>query len=244
MVKIPILWVIFTFFSCSAFAGTRTPAIIKFPTYTKNDTLPEINPPPEEDPWFDVALELDGDSKAKIEAYQKSSKGMSNDESLVLFKKQGMDNVGEHLLRWNLEEQVINRGFKKIQKSNPQVQQISKSVEQVVDTKVEAKTEYFKMGTNADLLRRRARLWVDSVLFNTEAKMRLGSSIDYEVRFSRSIDLADDSSLPKINTSLLIQDEQLVSEINTSLTNNLNLSYQRAFTVHTDAVSLNYGISF
>jgi hypothetical protein len=104
------------------------------------------------------------------------------------------------------------------------------------------------VGTRFDLLRQKGRGWFNCDLFQSEAQVDMGGfrGFNYQVKIHKEVVLSDDPAMPfhVVRAALSSTREGQIGELNTKLTEHLNLNYANEFNTHNNSVIFNYGINF
>lgn len=185
-----------------------------------------------------------------------------------------LESIKSDFLNTYLNDQVLNGWLvPTLKKANPSLDNLEKNVkklgeigadnkEEVESTPAEeAKTQEMvaqetpkeeewqvDTGTRFDLLRQRGRGWFNCEFFNSEASIDAGgfNKLNYKIKVHKDLVISDDPELPfhVVRAALSSTQDGQVGEINTKLSENLNLSYTNEFNNHNSSVIFNYAIGF
>lgn len=242
-----LIFLTFFILYCIPSWADRSPAvIIKKKNPATDFSYLEQPKPADEEPFLEI--KIDQETKTKLLEYNKNSAKMNEEEKIQYMRSFNMNDSMERLITYNIEKQVLEKNLDRLKKSSPTIQNVSNTVEKAIQPNIEASSPLFTFGTKTDVLRRNSKIWLDNILFKTEAEMKFSSGVDYQIKVSRSLDLSfnqEISFLPVINTSLTYNDHQdLTSDINTKILDKVNLGYQHQYKQNVSSFSINYGFSF
>jgi hypothetical protein len=225
----------------------------------------------EEDVWSDLSPELTPEISQQIKSYQEDLARQNEINQNAFYEvknSQKLENIRDNFMKHYLEKRVVN-GFiiKNIKKSNPSIDNLEKGVKKLSGEEVEEKkipnpeppsdkevaqvpeeSWNIDVGSRFDFIRQRGRTWFNCDFFNSEAKIDAGgfSRLNYQVRISKDLSLSEDKFSPfaVVKTSLEVNQEETSGQINTNLSENLQLNYTSLFSSKDSVVQFFYNIKF